>query len=474
MKNNMKRSQHLLAGLLFYGFCVLCGQLSSAEDAAPKMCRIVVSDAENGWPVPLIELRTTHQMRFVTDNAGVIACDAAELMGRETWFHIHGHGYEVPADAFGYRGVRLTPQPGATLTVKVERKNIAKRLGRFTGGGLFAESQKLGDQRDWIDSPIVGSDSVQLAEYRGRLMWAWGDTTLSKYPLGIFHASSATTTQLPLKTFQPPLKPPFVYFRTPDGAPRGVANVPGPGPTWLSAYFTLTLNGEDRLCATYRKIKPPLETYEIGLCMWDHTNEEFRPSKKLWNKESGEQEPKHVPDGHPARWTDADGKKWLLFGNPLPKLRCPDSFAGWSDPKNWEPLSPPETLPAAVDGKPIKLHSGSIAWNAHRQRWVTVFMQHFGKASPFGELWYAEAKDPLGEWGPVVQILTHDNYSFYNPRIQVELTPPDAKFLLFEGTYTQEFANRPQPTPRYDYNQMLYRLDLDDPKLAKAKKEIGN
>lgn len=25
-----------------------------------------------------------------------------------------------------------------------------------------------------------------------------------------------------------------------------------------------------------------------------------------------------------------------------------------------------------------------------------------------------------------------------------------------------------RPTPRYDYNQILYRLDLDDPRLAPA------
>jgi PAS domain-containing protein len=33
---------------------------------------------------------------------------------------------------------------------------------------------------------------------------------------------------------------------------------------------------------------------------------------------------------------------------------------------------------------------------------------------------------------------------------------------LFVGTYTVQFADRPQPTTRYDYNQILYRLDLDD------------
>jgi len=38
--------------------------------------------------------------------------------------------------------------------------------------------------------------------------------------------------------------------------------------------------------------------------------------------------------------------------------------------------------------------------------------------------------------------------------------------VLFEGTYSTMFAASPPPTPRHDYNQILYRLDLDDPRLA--------
>ena len=72
--------------------------------------------------MPMVELRTTHQVRLVTDNAGVIACDQPELMGRETWFSVIGHGYEVPRDGFGMQGVRLTPEPGKTLRVEVQRK----------------------------------------------------------------------------------------------------------------------------------------------------------------------------------------------------------------------------------------------------------------------------------------------------------------------------------------------------------------
>jgi hypothetical protein len=117
----------------------------------------------------------------------------------------------------------------------------------------------------------------------------------------------------------------------------------------------------------------------------------------------------------------------------------------------------------------VEPHSGSIAWNAYRRRWVTVFMQNFGKPSVFGELWYAESESPYGPWGRAVKILSHKNYTFYNPRLHPEFTPEDSPVLLFEGTYTSAFADRPAPTPRYDYNQILYRLDPDDPRLAPAQ-----
>jgi len=95
---------------------------------AAEPCVIEVVEKGSGWPVSLVELRTTNQLRYVTDNAGVIVVDAPELMGRETWFTIFGHGYDVPTDGFEQRGVRLTPQPGKTLKVEVRRGIIAKRL----------------------------------------------------------------------------------------------------------------------------------------------------------------------------------------------------------------------------------------------------------------------------------------------------------------------------------------------------------
>ena len=437
--------------------------------ATAEPFRIKVVDQENGWPVPLVTLTTTHHASFVTDNAGVIAIDLPELMDRETWFGIRSDGYEVSKDGFGYRGVRLTPTAGGSARVEVKRTIIAKRLGRLTGAGIFSESQKLGEHLDWEESGIFGCDSVQIAIHQGKRFWAWGDSNLARYPLGIFDMSSATTSLRPLEKFEPPIKIEFEYFRDDRGAPCGVADMAGEGPTWLNGYISLPDRaGKPHLVATYTKIRGFLDAYQVGLCVWDERAERFKSLRRLWEKSDQTPEPPIVPGGHPVLWTDADGKRWALFGDPFPKLKMPATFEAWKDPTQWKPLTPQPDLVSAKDGAKIKPHRGSIAWNDYREKWVTVFTQQHGAPSPLGELWYAEATAPTGPWGKAVKVLSHADYSFYNPRLHPDLTPAGSKILLFEGTYTKLFSKVQTATPRYEYNQILYRLDLDDPALESA------
>lgn len=437
---------------------------------AIEPCRIEIIDAKNGWPVPLVELRTNHQVRFISDNAGVIAFDLPELMGVETWFTIEGHGYGVSKDGFGMQGVRLTPEQGKQLTVKVNRQNLAKRIGRLTGAGLFGESQKLGGELDWLETGILGCDSVQLAEHDGKLFWAWGDTTIPNYPLGLFHMSSATTPLNPLDVFEPPLKLKYKYFTDDKGRPRSVAEMPGEGPTWLSGYVNLPCKkGKQKLVAYYVKIKGFLSAYESGLCVWNDQAERFEKLKTLWTKSGATPNQVLSPKGHPVFWKDEVGKEWVLFGDPFPQLKCPATFEAWQDLNTWQLLEPQASVPR-VDGKEqIITHSGSIAWNVYRKRWVTVFTQFGGKPSHLGEVWYAEAESPMGPWKNAVKVLTHNNQTFYNPRLHPELVSADSPILLFDGTYTHTFADHSLPTPRYEYNQILYRLDLDELKLDNEK-----
>lgn len=172
--------------------------------------------------------------------------------------------------------------------------------------------------------------------------------------------------------------------------------------------------------------------------------------------------PPGFTDGHPAFWTDEKGKRWVLFGNPFPRLQCPATFEGWKDRNAWRELMPQTEVPTANGEKAVKPQSGSIAWSGFRKRWVAVFTENLGKPSALGEVWYAEAASPLGPWANAVKILSHENYTFYNPFIHMEGATGNEPYLLFEGTYTAMFADHPAPTPRYDYTQILYRLDFSD------------
>lgn len=450
-----------------FSLFLLAASLCTLQGAEPY--RIQIVDSENGWPVPLVELKTVGHIRFVSDNAGVIAFDEPDLMNQEVWFDIAGHGYTVPKDGFGYRGVRLKPTPGGETTVKVERGSIARRIGRLTGGGLFAESKKCGLMPDWVDTGVIGCDSVQTTIYGGRVFWAWGDTSLPGYPLGIFHTTAATTALSPKFPAEPPLQVLFDLFRDEGGKLRGVAKLPGEGPTWISGTLTLKdKNGRERLCTVYNKIKPPLDAYEKGLSVWNDEKKEFERTLVVWEKSSGKPSPS-LPDGHPIFWKDEKtGIDWVLFGDPLPRLKCRATYEDWLNPDAWEKVESPRTLASADGEDTVRLHTGSVQWSQYRQRWVTVFVQSGGKSSYLGDLWYAEAKSPLGPWGKAVRVLSHDRYTFYNPRLHPELVPADKPYLLFEGTYTTTFENHAFPTARYDYNQILYRLELDDPKLKPA------
>jgi hypothetical protein len=94
-----------------------------------------------------------------------------------------------------------------------------------------------------------------------------------------------------------------------------------------------------------------------------------------------------------------------------------------------------------------------------------VVCEQFG-TSPLGEIWYAEADTPLGPWVYARKILTHENYTFYNPKQHPMLQKENGRIIFFEGTYTHTFSGNQDRTPRYDYNQIIYKLDLSDPRLV--------
>ncbi len=83
--------------------------------------------------------------------------------------------------------------------------------------------------------------------------------------------------------------------------------------------------------------------------------------------------------------------------------------------------------------------------------------------------WLRGAVAPgMGPWEKARRIVTHDHYSFYNVKQHPYFDREGGRTLYFEGTYTATFSGNPDRTPRYDYNQVMYRLDLADPRLGLA------
>ena len=114
--------------------------------------------------------------------------------------------------------------------------------------------------------------------------------------------------------------------------------------------------------------------------------------------------------------------------------------------------------------KLVRFHAGSVRWNEFRKKWIAIATE-IGGTSQLGEVWYSEADTPLGPWHHARRIVTHEHYSFYNPVQHDFLDEDGGRLIYFEGTYTHDFSGNPEATPRYEYNQIMYRLDLADTRL---------
>lgn len=486
------------------------------DPTATRYFRIEVVDRATGRGVPLVELRTTYRRTYVTDSAGVVAFHEPGLMGKEVWFTVEGHRYRHPADGFGNRGARLTPTAGGRATIEVDRVNVAERLYRVTGIGIYRDSVLLGEPtplaRPLVNARVSGQDSALAHVYRGRIHWFWGDTGRLSYPLGLFKTVGATS-ELPAEGGLPPDVGIDLHYHTgDDGFAREVAPVPGPGVVWIDGVSSARDDGgEPRMFAYFERREGLGEVYEQGLLVWNDEEDVFEQAAELALDEF-----RH-PLGRQPFTRPVRGEEYLHFAAPWPVLRVPRRLSAVLDPTRYEaytPLAPgarfegadtrlerdaegelvwawkPDTAPLhpreqrqlvelgrmtraespfrardADTGRPVAAHSGTVAWNDHRERWIAILGAVRGDGSFLGEVYLAEAEDSQGPWVEARRIVTHDRYSFYNVAQRRFFDRDGGRVVYFEGTYTRTFSGTEEPTPFYDYNQIMYRLDLADPRL---------
>jgi hypothetical protein len=479
--------------------------ISIGRAATNDYFKISAVDEQTGRGVPLVELRTVNNLSLWTDSNGIIAFDEPGLIDQDVYFHVKGHGYEFPKDGFGNRGVKLKPTKGGSTTIKIKRLNVAERLYRITGEGIYRDSVLTGQpvpvKRPVLNGQVMGQDTVIATPYRGKIYWFWGDTERVSYPLGNFAAAGATSEWPGRGGIDPGLGVDLTYFLDASGFSKGMCPNFGPGLQWIEGVMTVPdETGNERLIARVSSQKGLAPAYAWHLAVFNDDKELFE-SKVRWEITEGHD------SSHPFR-ARAGGVEYLYL---YPNWRVRADLNSLSDLKSYEAYTcvagdgKIKTGPAEIDrrspeapryawksgadrlhpgrlrqlisngklkadeswiqlhdfetGSPIEAGRGSVYWNEFRQRWVML------TSSMPGEIWFAEGDTPVGPWVYARRVVSHDNYNFYNPTQHPFFDQDGGRLIYFEGTYTASFSGAKEKTPRYDYNQMMYRLSLDDARL---------
>jgi hypothetical protein len=525
VRPDVKKQNPLLSGvsgsvrrarlLLSLGLLWSAGALAAAD--ATSYFEIQVVDAQTGRGVPLVELRTVNQVRYYTDSHGRAAFHEPGLMSQPIHFAVRSHGYEFPKDGFGNAGVVLNTQPGRRAQIKIQRKNVAERLYRITGQGIYRDSVLLGKPAPLAEplgsGKVAGQDSAFALLYRNRIYWFWGDTSRMSYPLGHFWMAGAVSDPPGKGGLDPAVGVNLRYVTNRDGFSRPVARLGVErGMIWADTFATVSEDGgRERLVCRYAHMESLAKMTGHGLAIYNDEREEFERLLELDLKYRN----RFPAQSHPIRIAHEDGD-YLYFGDVFPTVRVPAQLSSFTELDRYEYFtcladgSNPDELKVDRDsdghpryqwrrnidpidvsteqkliesgkinadharfsprdadsGKRLRMHRGSVRWNEHRKCWVLIAGE-LGGSSLLGEIWYAEAPEPTGPWKRAKKVVTHDQYSFYNP-VHHDFFD-QGNYIYFEGTYTMTFSGNPDPTPWYEYNQIMYRLDLDDPRLEACR-----
>jgi hypothetical protein len=502
----------LAAGFLLSGVCA-----ARAEPGAYFGIQVV--DAATGRGVPMVELRTTSSVCYTTDSNGLIAFYEPGLMNQKVWFGVSSHGYEFPPDGLGIRGVTLETKPGARVQLKIQRLNIAERLYRITGQGIYRDTVLLGRKppiaQPLLNAQVTGQDGILNALYHGKLYWFYGDTNKLSYALGNFSMTGATT-DLPDK-IDPSVGFNLKYFAGKDGFVKPMVPIEGEGVVWLFGVVVLPdPSGRERMLAYFQRRRGLGAVLENGFVVYNDETQAFEKLKAV------PLDAPIFPTGYPSRVKRETGTDYLYFTAPYPALRVKAdwnsyldlaSYEGytclkpgtrygskdqvqldrdaagklvWAWKKDTPPLNPkdqqdliaagkmkreesPFRLQDAESGQPILLNNCSCFWNDYRRKYLMIASEAMG-ATMLGEVWYSEADHPEGPWVQARKIITHANkpgdaHDFYNPTQHPFFDREGGRVIYLEGSYVNTFSGNPHPTPYYEYNQIMYRLDLADPRL---------
>ncbi len=482
------RRAHLFFSL---GLVLLSLPLPAAE--VPFGIHIMDEATHRGVPMALLE--TTDHARYVSDSAGWVAFAEPGLLRRRVHFALSCPGYTFAKDATGAAGIALDTVPGGSAEIIAMRTDIAERMYRITGLGIYRDSTLLGYEaalpRPNINAGVLCQGQVQAALHGGRLFWAWAETLLATQSLGL-RQSVGGYSELPSgKGLDPSQGIHIDYFLNAQQEPAGL--VPSEEAGGIALEGVVSVNdalGVEHLVAHYTRRQADTKPLEHGLVELN-TEHSFDRLIVL-----GDDYAWQFPQGHAVSVVEGSAT-YLYFATPLCHTRCPATYESVMNPASYEALAfdsasktllwqkahapltqalekkliAAKSLPASaargqltdvISRQSIVLHSGSVQWNAFRKRWIMLASASLA-SSDAGDVWYAEAAAVSGPWGKVLRIVSHGAARFEAPCHHAFFDQKNGQLIYFEGGFASAVGG--DRVPRYDRNQLMYRLDLADERL---------
>lgn len=481
---------------------------------------IRILDDQTARGVPLVELITPDHVRYYTDSNGIATIEDPVFNNRDVYFSISSPGYEFPKDFLGNSGQRVEVQPGGSVTIKIKRLNLAERLYRLTGEGIYRDSVMAGlpvpISHPLINAEVVGQDTAgcQAIVYHNLIYWLFGDTSRLSYALGQFGMSGATSKLPSDGGLDPSFGVDLSYFVGADGFSRPMMPHFDQGPAWFDGLTILKdAKGREQMVGCCANVKGLDGIYGRYLMKYDDTTEHFQIVKKIPLTSLR-------PRGQ-GRHVTLDGIEFIYFSGPFPNIRVRADLDDFFDPTQYEAFTclksgekyqsdaPVDASAVQIDRDPsgkiiwawkrdttqidddalaalikakklradeawywpldvetkkyVPLHSGDVTFNNFRNKWIMI-------AQNAGDVYYLEADDLNGPWKWARKISTHGRNTFYNLALLPFFEQEGGRLIYFDGTYSFFFTStEAEATPRYDYNQLMYRLDLADPRLALSK-----
>jgi hypothetical protein len=298
----------------------------------------------------------------------------------------------------------------------------------------------------------------------------------------------------------------LTYFTDANGFSKKMIELAGPGFVWFDWLMNIkSEDGSQSLVAKYARVKPTLENFERGIAIYNDETETFEKQAEVkdWLNEYhvthhpfrgqvGQEDYYYLtsefgfrrvkpklndliaPEAYESFTCLVSGSKYSEDSPRLERDQDGDLVYGWK--ANTDPLTAKqleELIEAGMikreeswlqlrdfdSGEPITVERGSLFWNAYRKKWILI------AGRTIGEVWYAEADTPVGPWVYARRVAIHDKF-FYNPTQHPFFDQEAGRLIYFEGTFTGSlFTKLPNLVPRYEYNQLMYRLDLGDERL---------